>query len=161
MNTSKTGGYAAIGVYRGKTEHNIGTLWRSAYILGAAYIFTVEKRYKKQTSDVLNAWSRIPLFHYVTFEDLLNNIPYNCRLIGVEIDDKATLLSEFEHPQRAIYLLGSEDQGLPPEVLEKCHFVIKLPGNSSMNVGVTGSIVLNDRVSKVPTILPPDHRIDL
>ncbi len=104
---------------------------------------------------------RIPLFHYDTFEDLLNNIPYNCRLIGVEIDDKATLLSEFEHPQRAIYLLGSEDQGLPPEVLEKCHFVIKLPGNSSMNVGVTGSIVLNDRVSKVPTILPPDHRIDL
>ncbi len=57
MNTSKTGGYAAIGVYKGKTEHNIGTLWRSAYILGAAYIFTVEKRYKKQTSDVLNAWS--------------------------------------------------------------------------------------------------------
>lgn len=161
MNTSKTGGYAAIGVYRGKTEHNIGTLWRSAYILGAAYIFTVEKRYKKQTSDVLNAWSRIPLFHYDTFEDLLNNIPYNCRLIGVEIDDKATLLSEFEHPQRAIYLLGSEDQGLPPEVLEKCHFVIKLPGNSSMNVGVTGSIVLHDRVSKIPTALPPDHRIDL
>ena len=161
MNTSKTGGYAAIGVYRGKTEHNIGTLWRSAYILGAAYIFTVEKRYKKQTSDVLNAWSRIPLFHYYTFEDLLNNIPYNCRLIGVEIDDKATLLSEFEHPQRAIYLLGSEDQGLPPEVLEKCHFVIKLPGNSSMNVGVTGSIVLHDRISKIPTILPPDHRIDL
>ena len=73
MRTSKTGGYAAIGVYRGKTEHNIGTLWRSAYILGAAYIFTVEKKYKKQVSDVLNTWSRIPLFHYPTFEDLLDS----------------------------------------------------------------------------------------
>ena len=27
-----------------------------------------------------------------------------------------------------------------------------------LNVGVTGAIVLHDRVSKVPTILPPDHR---
>ena len=158
MRTSKTGGYAAIGVYRGKTEHNIGTLWRSAYILGAAYIFTVEKKYKKQVSDVLNTWSRIPLFHYPTFEDLLDNIPYNCRLIGVEIDESATLLHEFEHPKRAIYLLGSEDQGLPQEVLDKCHFVIKLPGNSSLNVGVTGAIVLHDRASKLPTVLPPHHR---
>jgi tRNA G18 (ribose-2'-O)-methylase SpoU len=158
MKTSKSGNYSAIGVYKGKTAHNIGTLWRSAYILGASYIFTVEKKYKKQSSDVLQAWSRIPLFHYSTFEDLLNNIPYDCRLIGVELDESATLLSNFEHPQRAIYLLGSEDQGLPQEVLEKCHFVIKLPGYSSLNVGVAGAIVLHDRISKMPTILPPNHR---
>lgn len=157
MKTKTKEGYFAIGVFRGKTEHNIGTLWRSAYILGASYIFTVEKRYKKQTSDVTKTWSRIPLFHYASFDELLKNIPYDCRLIGVEIDDSATFLHEFEHPQRAIYLLGSEDQGLPPEIIEKCHFVIKLPGNSSLNVGVTGSIVLHDRITKVPTDLPKHH----
>jgi tRNA G18 (ribose-2'-O)-methylase SpoU len=157
MKTKNGEGYAAIGVFRGKTEHNIGTLWRSAYILGAAYIFTVDKKYKKQSSDVLRAWSRIPLFHYNTFDELLANIPYDCRLVGVEIDDNATWLSEFEHPQRAIYLLGAEDTGLPQEVRDKCHFLIKLPGNSSLNVGVTGSIVLHDRVSKNPTTLPPSH----
>ena len=48
MQTINKKGYCAIGVYRGKTEHNIGTLWRSAFILGAAYIFTVENKYKKQ-----------------------------------------------------------------------------------------------------------------
>lgn len=158
MQTNNTTGYYAIGIYKHKTEHNIGTLWRSSYILGASYIFTVGKKYKKQTSDVVRTWSRIPLFHYDTFEDLLNNIPYDCRLIGVEIDDTAIALKDFEHPKRAIYLLGSEDFGLPEEVKQKCHQLIRLPGNSSLNVAVTGSIIMNDRVQKVPTTLPPHHK---
>ena len=157
MQTVNKKGYCAIGVFRGKTTHNIGTLWRSAFILGAAYIFTVENKYKKQASDVVRAWSRIPLFHYKSFDDLLNNIPHDCRLVGIEIDDNAEMLHEFQHPKRAIYLLGAEDSGLPPEVREKCHFLVRLPGNSSLNVGVTGSIVLHDRVTKVPTDLPPNH----
>ncbi|MDG1147720.1 MAG: RNA methyltransferase [Crocinitomicaceae bacterium] len=158
MKTVNEKGYCAIGVFRGKTSHNLGTLWRSAYILGAAYIFTVEGRYKKQSSDVVRAWSRIPLFNYKDFDDLLKNIPYDCRLIGVEIDDRAEWLHEFQHPKRAIYLLGAEDTGLPEYVREKCHFIVKLPGNSSLNVGVTGSVVLHDRATKVPTDFPPDHR---
>ena len=125
MQTINHKGYCAIGVYRGKTEHNIGTLWRSAFILGAAYIFTVENKYKKQSSDVVRAWSRIPLFHHRTFDDLLNNIPHDCRLVGVEIDDRAEMLHEFEHPKRAIYLLGAEDTGLPEDVKSKCHFLDK------------------------------------
>ena len=157
MRTKNTSGYCAMGVFRGKTHHNMGTLWRSAYILGASYIFTVEGKYKKQASDVTRTWSRIPLFNYKTFEDLLRTIPHDCRLVGVEIDDRAEMLHEFEHPKRAIYLLGAEDSGLPDFVLEKCHMVVKLPGNSSLNVGVTGSIVLHDRACKVPTNFPPDH----
>ena len=44
MKTKNDKGYCAIGVYRGKTTHNLGTLWRSAYILGAAYILWLYKR---------------------------------------------------------------------------------------------------------------------
>jgi tRNA G18 (ribose-2'-O)-methylase SpoU len=157
MKTISNQGYFAIGVYRCRTEHNIGTLWRSAYILGASFIFTVDHKYKKQTSDVVKAWSRIPLFHHKSFDDLLNNIPHDCRLVGIELDENATFLHEFEHPKRAIYLLGSEDEGLPQEILDKCHYTIKLPGNSSLNVAVTGSIVLHDRVSKIPCNLPAHH----
>jgi tRNA G18 (ribose-2'-O)-methylase SpoU len=158
LKTISKSGYFAIGIYRGKTEHNIGTLWRSAYILGASYIFTIEKKYKKQTSDVLKTWSRIPLFHYPTFDDLMDNIPHDCRVIGVEIDDRATFLHEFDHPIRAIYILGAEDFGLPQEVRDRCHHLIKIQGNSSLNVGVTGGIILHDRISKIPTDLPPNHR---
>ena len=158
MKTKNIGGYCGIGVFRAKTHHNIGTLWRSAYILGASYIFTIDRKYKKQSSDVLKTWARIPYFHYEDFDEFLRNIPYDCRIIGIELDDRAENLHEFEHPKRAIYLLGAEDNGLPEFVLEKCHMIIKLPGNSSLNVGVTGSIVLHDRVNKVATVLPPNHQ---
>ena len=157
MKTGGVQGYYAIGVFNPKTDHNIGTLWRSAYILGASYIFTVGKRYKKQTSDVTRTWARIPYFHYDTLEDLTNNIPYDCLLIGIELTEDAQFLHDFEHPKRAIYLLGSEDQGLPAPILERCNAVVKLPGNSSLNVAVTGSIVCHDRASKVGGELPPHH----
>ncbi len=158
MQTKNSKGYFAIGIYKHKTEHNIGTLWRSAFIMGASYIFTVGKKYKKQTSDVVQAWSRIPLFYHKEMEDFLQNIPYDCRIVGIEIDDNAIPLAEFEHPKRAIYLLGSEDFGLPESVKEKCHFLVRLPGNSSLNVAVTGGIVLNDRITKIPIQLPPNHK---
>ena len=112
------------------------------------------KKYKKQTSDVLKTWARIPLFHYDDFEDFRKNLPYDCQLVGVELDEKAVPLHEFKHPKRAVYLLGAEDNGLPPKVLEECHHLVQLPGTNSLNVAVTGSIVLNDRVVKIPTKLP-------
>ena len=147
-------GYCGIGILRFKRDHNIGTLWRSAYILGASYIFTIGKSYKKQTSDVLKTWSKIPLFHYDTFEDFRKNLPYDCRLIGIELDERSTPLKDFEHPKRCVYLLGAEDNGLPPKVLDQCHGLIQLPGTNSLNVAVSGSLVLNDRVEKIPMKLP-------
>ena len=59
-----------------------------------------------------------------------------------------TPLAQFEHPEQAIYLLGSEDNGLPARVLEKCSAVIALEAvrQVSYNVAVTGSIVMYHRV---------------
>lgn len=146
--------YFGIGVLQHKRGHNIGTLWRSAYILGASYIFTIGKSYKKQTSDVLKSWREIPLFHYEDFDDFYKHIPYNSQLVGVELDERAQMLTEYSHTPRAVYLLGAEDNGLPPEILDRCHDLIQLPGTNSLNVAVAGSIVMHDRISKLPTKLP-------
>lgn len=146
--------YYGIGVMQYKRGYNIGTLWRSAYILGASYIFTIGKSYKKQSSDVLKSWREIPLFHYEDFDDFYKHIPYNSKLVGVELDERAEILSEYTHTPRAVYLLGAEDNGLSPEVLDRCHELIQLPGSNSLNVAVAGSIVMHDRVSKLPTKLP-------
>ena len=151
---SKDANYFGIGVMQFKRGYNIGTLWRSAHILGASYIFTIGRSYSKQASDVLKTWREIPLFHYEDFEDFYKHLPYNCKLVGVELDERAQMLSEYEHTPRAVYLLGAEDNGLPPSVLDKCHDIIQLPGSNSLNVAVAGSIVMHDRVSKIPTKLP-------
>ena len=142
-------GFFGIGILNNSDEINIGTLWRSAYILGASFIFTVDKKYKHQGSDITKSWTRIPLYHYKTFEELKNNLPYSTQLIGVEMGEAATPLAEYIHPDRAVYLLGNEISGLPPQIVEQCQSLIKLPGEYSLNVAVTGSIVMYDRVSKV------------
>ena len=102
-------GYCGIGIYNGKTEVNVGTLWRSAYCFDADFIFTIGKRYKKQASDTVQAHRHIPLWHFDTFEDFHKHIPYDCQLVGVELCDGAKQLETFVHPERAIYILGQED----------------------------------------------------
>lgn len=118
------------------------------YILGASFIFTVDKKYKHQGSDITKSWTRIPLYHFQTFEELKNNLPYSTRLIAVEMGKAAIAISEFEHPDRSVYLLGNEISGLPLQIAEQCHSLIKLPGEYSLNVAVTGSIVMYDRITK-------------
>jgi len=139
-------GYFEIGVYHAKTETNIGTLWRSAYQLGAAGIFTIGRRYEKQSSDTPKTWRHIPLRHFATLGDMLANRPHGCEIVGVEMGGKP--LAEFVHPERAVYLLGAEDHGLPPDVLKLCNRRVALESvnTPSFNVAVAGSIVAYDRV---------------
>ena len=75
-------------------------------------------------------------------------MPFDCRLIGVELDQKAIPVTTFVHPERCIYLLGAEDHGLTKEALEKCHHLVQLPGDYCMNVAVAGSIIMYDRTLK-------------
>ena len=51
--------YHAIGIVGAKNEQNVGTLWRSAFQLGAAFIFTVGTRYRSQTTDTLKSHWRM------------------------------------------------------------------------------------------------------
>ncbi len=141
-------GFFGIGILNTTDEINIGTLWRSAYILGASFIFTVGKKYQLEGSDVTKAWTKIPLYHYQTFEELKENLPFSTQLIAVEMGEEAKSINEFEHPDRAVYLLGNEISGLPQQTIKECQSVIKLPGEHSLNVAVSGSIVMYDRMNK-------------
>lgn len=143
-------GYFSIGVFHAKKEVNIGTLWRSAFIMGASDIFTVGRRYKSQHSDTTKAWRHIPLRHWLEFYELYQSLPYGCQLVGVEIDDNAEDLTTFIHPERAVYLLGAEDHGLTDDAKECCHHIVTIPTINPycLNVAVAGSIVMADRVMK-------------
>lgn len=132
-------GFFAIGVEHSKTEANIGTLFRSATVFGAAYVFTVGRRYKPQASDTTATPRVMPVFHFDTVDDVVRGLPYNCPLVGIELDDRATWLAEFSHPHAACYLLGAEDHGLTRRTRERCHRLVQLPGAYCLNVAVAGS----------------------
>jgi tRNA G18 (ribose-2'-O)-methylase SpoU len=139
-------GYFGIGVYHPKHAENIGTLMRSAYAFGANFAFTIGRRYSRQASDTPNAGLHLPLYHYMTLEDLIDHLPIGCPLIGVELHERASLLNRFVHPERACYLLGAEDHGIPQAILDQCHYAVEIPHAAQcLNVSTAGSIVMYDR----------------
>jgi tRNA G18 (ribose-2'-O)-methylase SpoU len=140
--------FFGIGIYQPKTAHNIGTLWRTAYILGAKFIYIIDGKYANQSSDTMKTWSKIPFYRYTDFEHFYASLPYATQLVGLEMSDYSKSITKFVHPLRAAYLLGAEDNGLPPAIIERCHHLVQLPGENSLNVAVSGSIILYDRIQK-------------
>ena len=138
-------GYFEIGIYNIKTAINIGTLWRSAYQLGASGIFTIGKRYSEQASDTVKAYRHIPMREFLTFDEFCEARPKGARLIGIEMGGKP--LSSYSHPEQAIYLLGAEDSGLPTDIMKQCDNVIAIETikTESYNVAVAGSLVMYHR----------------
>lgn len=141
-------GYFGIGIEHTKTPTNVGTLWRSALNLGAAYVYTIGRRYKRQSSDTVKAWRHVPLFHYESFDAFFAALPYDARLVGVEIEDRAVSLTTYAHPARCVYLLGAEDHGLTAEAQRRCHDLVVIPSTRCLNVAVAGAIVMYDRATK-------------
>jgi tRNA G18 (ribose-2'-O)-methylase SpoU len=144
----KKSGYFGIGCLNMKTSMNYGTLFRTAQVFGADFIFLIGNRFKPQASDTMKSWRHIPTFVYSDFSDFNEHRPYDCKLIGIEMTKSATPIKQFSHPKQACYLLGAEDNGLTNEAIKACQEVIYLPGEHSLNVAVAGSIVLFDRISK-------------
>jgi tRNA(Leu) C34 or U34 (ribose-2'-O)-methylase TrmL len=149
-------GFFGIGIFRGKTEANHGTLWRSAYQFGASFIFTIGARFdKKKTraTDTVKAWTKIPVFHFDTVEAFASSTPYAAPRVAVEIHEGSIELTKFKHPPRAVYILGAEDDGLPLPLKKCCQHVVTIPTarTSSLNVAAAGSILMYDRFSKIRT----------
>ena len=140
-------GFFAIGIEHSKTPANVGTLWRTASLYGASFVFTVGHRYKRQASDTIHTERHRPLFHFDTITDLHRHLPKGAPLVGVEMDDSAVELTDYVHRESAVYLLGAEDHGLTNEALSACHDLVTIPCPSpfSMNVAVAGSLVIYDR----------------
>lgn len=140
-------GYFAIGIYEPKTETNVGTLWRSAHNFGADFIFTIGKRYKKERTDTTKAERHIPLYHYKDIEDFKTHLPTGAEIVFIEQTTGARNIKETCHPERAIYILGAEDFGVPEEIM-KGHQKVFIDTPMCLNVAVAGSIIMYDRSIK-------------
>lgn len=140
-------GFFAIGILHNRTPANLGTLWRSAQMYDAAFIFTVGARYRRQASDTPKTPRHKPLFHFRDLDDLVEHLPDACPLVGIELHRDAHMLAAYRHPERACYLLGAEDHGLTNEAIERCHELVQIEGPKpqSLNVSVAGSLVMHDR----------------
>ena len=109
-------------------------------------IFTIGRRYRRQSSDTSKAFRHIPLRHYTDYVDFTHHRPLGAVLVGVEMG--GIPLKEYVHPEQAIYLLGAEDYGLPEPIREKCNHIVSIEslGLPSYNVAIAGSLIMYDRM---------------
>lgn len=137
--------YFEIGIFEPKTDQNVGTLWRTAYQLGASGIFTIGGKVKQQPSDTYKSDRHIPTRHYQDFDQFLKYKPENAILVGIEMG--GVPLERFTHPKQCIYLLGNENYGLPQNVIDQCDKLVSLSSinKPSYNVAVAGAIVMYSR----------------
>jgi len=147
MTKTKNGrGYFGLAMFQPKTTDNLGTMWRSANVFGAAFLATIENRYHHQSSDTMATPRHVPLFHYDTTALFLEMLPADAVVVGVEMGGRN--LCTWHHPERAVYVLGPEDGSLPPEIVERSRSVVTIPGDHCLNLAVAGSVVMYDRIAK-------------
>lgn len=154
-------GYFGIGVYHPKKAVNVGTLWRSAFNMGASFIFTIGERFPAkawnnivnadaalgQVSDTCATYRHLPYMRFEDMEGARQGLPL-VDWVAVELAPDSVPLPKFKHPRRVAYLLGAEDHGLPGDVLAACSAVVEIPTVRCINVSAAGTVVLYDRNAK-------------
>lgn len=140
-----------IGIYKPKFEYNVGTLFRTAYQLGASFVFTVSGKYNVHTADTYKCHKNIPVFQFGSFAEMRKCL-YNMPIVAIEFDRKdSILLKEYKHRKRCVYLLGREDIGIPRKIVNDCKECVYLDSvrQPSFNVNMSGGIVMYDRLQKL------------
>ena len=138
-------GYAAIGLNRPKTPHNIGSVMRAAGCYGASVVCIAGQRFARSSTDTQQQHRHTPV---ITCDDLHDVIPYGAVPVAVDLISDAIPLPEYVHPERAFYIFGPEDGTLGPGTIEWCRDVIYIPTRYCMNLAATVNVVLYDRMAK-------------
>jgi len=138
-------GYFAIGAERISKALNLGNLMRSAHGFGASFTFTIGASYAalEARSDTSKSSQHLPHYNWRSVAELA--LPEGCRLVGVELLDRAIELPSFRHPLRAAYVLGPERGSLSAELVERCDYLVRIPCHFCINLAMAGAIVMYDR----------------
>jgi len=148
-----------IGLIDPKSPSNVGAVMRAAGCYDASQVVYTGQRYDKAVkfnTDTKKVVSRIGLHHT---EDLTQFKTSQCQLICVDLIEGAISLPEFEHPEHAIYVFGSEDSSINQALVDNADAVVYVPTIGCMNLAASVNVVLYDRLAKKAEITAGDELI--
>lgn len=129
---------------------NLGTLLRTAEIVGIHGVIIPGRRAAEITPSVVNASSgAVEHLHIAVVTNLAQSIEKLQKngvwVVGIEDDEKAQYYDQADLNMPLAVVLGSEGSGMARLTRERCDFMVKLPMHGqiqSLNVAVAGSVVL-------------------
>ena len=133
-----------------KYSANIGAAVRAASCFGAKQVWWTGNRFNLDEHDRLPREERMKGYKKVElrqfdrpFEHFPDAVP-----VAIELLPNSECLSDFIHPENAVYVFGPEDGNIPPVVRRHCHRFVSIPSMHCLNLAAAVYIVLYDRILK-------------
>ena len=139
-----------------RSHYNVGAMFRTADGAGVAKVYLVGvtpapvDRFGRPVLEIhktaLGAELQIPWEAAADILPLITKLQSEgVEVVAVEQCNTSVSLSDFKVPSSVAYIMGSETEGLPPEVLTAVDTVLEIPmlgSKESLNVSVAAGIVL-------------------
>ena len=151
-------------LYNIRSAHNVGSIFRTSDGAGVEQLYLVGPtplpvdRFGRDVAEIkktsLGASENIPWKHVGTAasESLDETLALIKELqtegwtvVAVEQQADSVSVYDFEVPEKVVYVLGHEVDGVPQVIMEACDQVVEIPMvgmKESLNVSVTAGIIL-------------------
>jgi len=127
---------------------NIGNMLRLADNVGVEDVFILGTDFQLRMSSIRKtaglSFNNVRLT-FVSPEDFFDQLNPALKLVAIETSEDSTNIFTTELPEKIIFLLGNERNGLPDEILQKCALKVHIPMTGkckSMNVSHALSVAL-------------------
>lgn len=135
----------SIAVVRAKNPFNVGAIIRVAhsFLVREIFLIGVEPFYERAAMGMQKYETVVECPDEDDFLQRVRGRP----LVGVERDHATTSLWEVPMPMNLVFVLGSEDDGVPLRLLEACDTVLAIPMygiNHSFPVAISAGMVLTE-----------------
>jgi tRNA G18 (ribose-2'-O)-methylase SpoU len=127
---------------------NIGNLIRLADNVGAEDVFILGEDFQLRMSSIKKTAGLS--FHnvrlsFITPEDFFKQLNPEFQLVAIETSEDSANLYSVKLPEKIVFLVGNERNGIPEEILKKCAIKVHIPMTGkckSMNVSHSLSVAL-------------------
>jgi tRNA G18 (ribose-2'-O)-methylase SpoU len=127
---------------------NIGNMIRLADNLGAEDVFILGADFQLRMSSIRKtaglSFNNVRLT-FISPEDFFDQLSPDTQLVAIETSEDSTNIFTTKLPEKIVFLLGNERNGLPDEILQKCALKVHIPMTGkckSMNVSHALSVAL-------------------
>jgi tRNA G18 (ribose-2'-O)-methylase SpoU len=139
-----------------RSHYNVGAIFRTSDAAGVSKIYlsgytpAPEDRFGRPVPEInktaLGAEQFIPWEVVTDVKELIVKLQSEgVTVVAVEQSPNSVSLPDFKVPESVAYIMGSETEGVPEEVLELVDMVLEIPmlgQKESLNVSVSTGIVL-------------------
>jgi tRNA(Leu) C34 or U34 (ribose-2'-O)-methylase TrmL len=150
----------AVVLINPKYLHNVAAAIRACSCFGVDTLFWTGTRVNPSAYERLPREERMKGYKEVQWKNTERPFDHLEEMspVCVELLPSSSNLSTFTHPERAVYVFGPEDGGVPKAVRKLCHNFIFIPAYHCLNLAAAMNVVLYDRFVKLsqPVWKPSD-----